>query len=206
MDTLHNFYGWLGYCVFFSLILRRMIDAQKFITLPFFKHHTITRFSLNSLGIILYSALALWAIFYLRGFFSDLSVITTTLLLIILVSKNTEILHGKIWPMVLTSSLGVILYLSALGLLNFDLYSYGYHSRVLFGVTLSFAAICILCRQWRIALLLLLALTASSLHINASPNLWDALIDPFLCLYCIFLLLRKVFNRVTDATQLTRIT
>ncbi|MFI0348286.1 MAG: hypothetical protein ACH346_05905 [Chthoniobacterales bacterium] len=71
----------------------------------------------------------------------------------------------------------LILYPSALGLSHFDSYGYGWHFGFLTIATAVIAIILIL-KKNQFGILLLLTLAFFDLHLQASTNLWDYLIDP----------------------------
>lgn len=76
---------------------------------------------------------------------------------------------------------GLLLYPSATGFLNFDVYSFGY-SQPMAWVLVAFACIAIFFDHQLLAVCVTSAALAHSLNIHESPNVWDYLIDPWLCI------------------------
>jgi hypothetical protein len=76
---------------------------------------------------------------------------------------------------------GLLLYPSATGFLEFDIYSLGY-SRLMAWFLVASACIAICLEHQLLAVCLSSAILAHSLNIHESPNVWDYLIDPWLCM------------------------
>ena len=74
---------------------------------------------------------------------------------------------------------GMFLYPAALGLLNRDVYLFGFHSSMNWCV-LGLSVVARLCRYRILALCLAFAVLAHQLRLHESNNLWDYLIDPWL--------------------------
>ena len=71
----------------------------------------------------------------------------------------------------------IVLYPSALGLGSIDVYSWGWGAGILL-LSIALITAVLLWRENRFGILLLLALAASTFHVQGSTNLWDYIIDP----------------------------
>ncbi len=74
---------------------------------------------------------------------------------------------------------GMILYPAALGFLNTDVYSFGFHTRLNWCV-LAVSVVAMLCRHRVLGLCLAFSVLAHLLTLHESCNLWDYIIDPWL--------------------------
>ncbi len=121
---------------------------------------------------------------YVRGIFGALSLPTLALLLSIAIGPfRGGVLLGRrdaaavLWT---GAALAVILYPSAFGFLEFDLYGLGYAPGGLAVLLLLITAILYVARRRRAALVFVVAAIAFHLSAFASPNLWDYITDPYL--------------------------
>lgn len=97
---------------------------------------------------------------------------------------------------------GTVLYPSAMGFTEFDLYAFGYTRPMAWGVIL-LSVLLMACRQQLPALFFLLAVIAHEFHLQESPNLWDYLIDPWLWLFAIghVVWMRAAGSRLVQSTR-----
>ena len=77
---------------------------------------------------------------------------------------------------------GTVLYPSAMGFTEFDMYALGYTRAISWGVVIV-CGLMMAFRQQLPALFFLLAVIAHEFQLHESPNLWDYLIDPWLWLF-----------------------
>ena len=120
---------------------------------------------------------------YVRGIVGDLSVVTLVLL------WSSFILNERLaLPIQVKMSLAciaVVFYPLALGFTMFDPYAWGYGSWTFLLTVLLFALIAWWMNLHIVVLAIALALCAWSFQWHESSNLWDYLIDPFLCLWAL---------------------
>jgi hypothetical protein len=76
---------------------------------------------------------------------------------------------------------GMFLYPAALGLLNRDMYSFGFHTGMQWCV-LAASVVAMLCQHRILGLCLAFTVLAHLLNLHESSNLWDYIIDPWLCI------------------------
>ena len=95
---------------------------------------------------------------------------------------------------------GILVYPSALGFINADIYAIGYLKSMAWCV-LALSGIALICRQKILALCLTAAVLIHQLRLLESPNLWDYLIDPWLCLAAAFQLMWNVFRKNPESVQ-----
>lgn len=121
----------------------------------------------------------------LRGAIGDVSIASGTLMIFIIINQfdfsesKTAILCG--WEKLGLAFLGVFLYLSTFGFINFDIYNLGYLSPVMllcFSVVVLFLIIFNRCLGY----IWLLAMIAFYFKLQYSNNLWDYIYDPLLWL------------------------
>lgn len=98
--------------------------------------------------------------------------------------------------------LGLVLYLSTLDILPFDLYGFGYLPAKLL-VLVFLLCMLFLRLNYVFAVIWLIAALAFLLHLQNSVNLWDYLLDPFLWIICVY---QAIFKRnvKTYSTQIDR--
>jgi hypothetical protein len=129
---------------------------------------------------------------YVRGIVGDLSVITLVLL------WSSFILNERLaLPIQVKLSLAciaVVFYPLALGFTMFDPYAWGYGSWIFLLTVLLFALIAWWMNLHIVVLAIALALCAWSFQWHESSNLWDYLIDPFLCLWALLSLAINYFQ------------
>ena len=95
---------------------------------------------------------------------------------------------------------GSILYPLSMGLGSFDPYALGWGWSALFpGVAL--LTICLIWKQNRVGVLLLVSIVAYDLRCLESSNFWDYFIDPVYWLLSVFLLIREVWNGIHGEKQ-----
>jgi len=120
---------------------------------------------------------------YVRGIVGDLSVVTLVLL------WSSFLLNERLaLPIQMKLSLAciaVIFYPLALGFTMFDPYAWGYGSWTFLLAVLLFALIAWWMNLYMVVIAIALALCAWSFQWHESSNLWDYLIDPFLCLWAL---------------------
>lgn len=133
---------------------------------------------------------------FLNGCFADLSIMFIGVLTYILFAEllyNNSCVDKLFFPFVLItiSLFGLILYLSATGLIKYDIYALGYNNSYFL---LGFALLAIVSFYFSrlFAIIWLLAGVAFYLKLQTSSNLWDYLFDPFLWLWCLILLAQKI--------------
>lgn len=97
--------------------------------------------------------------------------------------------RDRLASLALFAGLAVLLYPAALGLSYSDPYQLGFAPRPMLLVLGVLSLVLIIQHSWLGALALVLATLAFSLHLNASENYWDYLIDPYLALYSLGALL-----------------
>lgn len=97
--------------------------------------------------------------------------------------------RDRLASLALFAGLAVLLYPAALGLSYSDPYQLGFAPRPMLLVLGVLSLVLIIQRSWLGALALVLATLAFTLHLNASENYWDYLIDPYLALYSLGALL-----------------
>ena len=131
---------------------------------------------------------------YIRGITGDLSVTSLVLMTLFCLSRllGKEIISPFDFSrlMWLTLAGGLFLYPLALGLTYFDPYALGYQSK---GFVIIFLMITIIAWKYNLNLILaclLLGMTAYTLNLFESRNLWDYVIDPLVTLYALFWILR----------------
>ena len=95
---------------------------------------------------------------------------------------------------------GILVYPSALGFINADTYAIGYLKPMAWCV-LALSGIALICRQKILALCLAAAVMIHQLRLLESPNLWDYLIDPWLCLAAAFQLMWNAFRKNPESVQ-----
>lgn len=138
---------------------------------------------------------------FLNGCFSDLSITFICILVYILSNKliNDSFYVKNVFSppiiVVAISLLGLILYLSATGLIKYDIYALGYNNPY-FLLGLAFISVVIFYFNRLFALVWLLALIAFYFKVQTSNNLWDYLFDPFLWLWCSILFVKKIKLRL----------
>lgn len=155
-------------------------------------------------GVLL--VLPAWA---LRGAFGDPSLTTTLLALVLLAQQLRQQPAGPVLPLPVALVLlvvGTALYLSALGPWPLDLYALGDHREGLAWLLPGWLVVAALA-QWRGSLLGWVWPAAAALHAlggSLSPNLWDALLDPWLVLAAAWVLLSWPWRRSGAAAATAR--
>lgn len=126
-------------------------------------------------------------IYYLRGAFGDLSVVSFALLLSISVRNilNVNILEPRAVDMlcVFLLIIGLPFYITSLGVGQIDLYSFGYSQITVSMFLIALALLSFLKKQFNLGLLLLLPVVVFKMGLLESNNMWDYLLDPFLFIY-----------------------
>lgn len=155
------------------------------------------------------AVLTLLPAWVLRGAFGDSSLTTTLLALVLLAQRlrSRPVLPVLPLPVALVLLVaGVALYLSALGPWPFDLYALGDHREGLAWLLPGWLVVAALA-QWRGSLLGWVWPAAAALHAlggSLSPNLWDALLDPWLVLAAAWVLLSWPWRRSGAAAATAR--
>ena len=118
-----------------------------------------------------------------RGAIGDVSLMSGGLLILIIVNqfdfsdKRTAVLNRvEKCSLILV---GFALYLSALGFISIDIYSWGYLT-LWFPIAIALLAILLILFERKFGVVLLLALTGFYFKTQFSNNLWDYLFDPVL--------------------------
>lgn len=114
--------------------------------------------------------------------------LSASMLLLLLFQLSTEwrlveSLSTQVWRNMnlFWISLGIVVYPSALGLLDVDTYVFGYRDAMSWCV-LIVSGIAVYSSYRTLGLCLATAVFSHLLKLHESPNLWDYLIDPWLCL------------------------
>jgi hypothetical protein len=89
---------------------------------------------------------------------------------------------------------GILVYPSALGFVQADIYALGY-LKLMSWCVLALSGIAFICRQKNLAICLAAAVLVHQLNLLESPNLWDYLIDPWLCLAAVFQLVWNALRK-----------
>jgi len=120
--------------------------------------------------------------YYVRGVFGDSSVIALFFYTAIILQQNFA------WQLFqkdellllrrLTLAAALLLYPFALGLTQFDSYRLGYSNLWLVVIIMIITLFCWLQKYYFLALIMTAAVTAFSLQLLESRNLWDYLLDP----------------------------
>lgn len=122
----------------------------------------------------------------LRGLFAGLSVATLVVVTALFIARAAQrglFARGeRVSIAALACVVGVLFYPPALGLGPVDPYAWGYGGATLPVLAGAAALMAWLAGMRVLALAVVLALPAWRLHLLASPNLWDYLIDPLLAL------------------------
>lgn len=95
-------------------------------------------------------------------------------------------------------SLGIVVYPSALGLLDVDMYAFGYRDAMSWCVLIA-SGIAVYSSYRILGLCLASSVLAHLLRLHESPNLWDYLIDPWLCLAAVCALIAAACRRLIFA-------
>lgn len=122
--------------------------------------------------------------YYVRGIFGDSSITALFFYTAIILQQNFS------WPLFqkdelvllrrLTLAAALLLYPFALGLTQFDSYRLGYSNLWLVVIVLIITLFCWQKKYYFMALMMTAAVTACSLQLLESHNLWDYLLDPLL--------------------------
>lgn len=134
----------------------------------------------------------------LRGLFAGLSVATVVVLAALFAARvrcGGVFARGERGLIALLAAVtGVLFYPPVLGLGPVDPYAWGYGGLILPLLAGAAALLAWMAGVRVLALALVLALPAWRLHLLASPNLWDYLIDPMLALGALGALIVMAFN------------
>lgn len=128
----------------------------------------------------------------LRGLFGDLSMASLLLLGLGLWPDKTVRDRQRLGMLAGVVLLGVGLYPAALGLGMFDPYRLGFGDLTLLSGLLAAALLLALRGYGLAAVWLSLAVLGWALGLGESTNLWNYLIDPWVCLYALAALLRRM--------------
>lgn len=114
--------------------------------------------------------------------FSETWSIPLAVILVVLIFENyfsKTIFSSSDWKIIwlFGAIASLVLYPSALGLGRFDIYSLGWHSKTLVFVITAVGVVSLWKRN-RLGIILLLSLAAWNLHLQASSNFLDYLVDP----------------------------
>jgi hypothetical protein len=97
---------------------------------------------------------------------------------------------------------GTPLYLLALGIGPFDLYSWGWGIGVLFPLT-ALGALMLIWKRNRLGWLLLVSMLAYDARCLESINFWDYLVDPVYWLVSVVMLARVILRKMRGSTYMT---
>ena len=180
--------------ILFPLITNALLIAAMALALgsPFIKPRSIRvalAFGTFVLALLPLAELSLAQ--YLAGIFGNLSV-TSIVLLGLYLAQRCEIFS---LPESLSADLprlyfivgisAVVLYPTALGLTNIDLYAAGYYPVILAPLMLSIISLS-LWKHWHfLASIFGLVFLAYGLNVFESDNLWDYFMDPLLSIFCL---------------------
>lgn len=138
--------------------------------------------------------------YYVRGIFGDSAVTALCFYTALILQLNFS------WPLVqkdellllrrLSLAAAILLYPFALGLTRFDSYSLGYTNLWLLVVILIITLFCWLRKYYFLAVSITAAVTACTLQLLESRNLWDYLIDPLFIVAVILASLRPSLSRL----------
>lgn len=111
--------------------------------------------------------------------------------------RLVESLSAQVWRNMnlFWISLGIVVYPSALGLLDVDIYAFGYREAMSWCVLIA-SGIAVYSSYRIPGLCLASAVLAHLLRLHESPNLWDYLIDPWLCLAAVYALISASCRRL----------
>jgi len=138
--------------------------------------------------------------YYVRSVFGDSSVTALVFYIALILQQhfswqlyqeNELVLLRRL---VLTTAL--LLYPFALGVTHYDSYSLGYANPWLLGGLLMLTLFCWLVKYYLLAIAITAAVTAYSLQLLESLNLWDYLIDPAFLLIMILTWLRPSVQKI----------
>lgn len=131
---------------------------------------------------------------FLRGLLGDLSL--ASLLLLALGLWPDEIVRNRQRSSILYGVLllGLCLYPAALGLGMFDPYRLGFGDLTMLSGLLAVALLTALRGYGLAAVWLSLAVLGWALRAGESTNLWNYLIDPWVCIYALAVLLRRTLR------------
>lgn len=135
------------------------------------------------------------------------SVGTTALLFVLVIRKlfgrellsRNDIIMFAVWNVVL----GLVLYLSALGLISFDIYRLGYGSPWLF-LTILMVTIALFVGKNRLGTVFLACIGAFNLGVLSSFNLFDYLTDGILFLFSCAILIAAGVKKITHPAMIYR--
>lgn len=101
--------------------------------------------------------------------------------------------HEILVASIVFAASGIVLYSSALGVIDQDFYSLGYDPGFAFAVL--FVSLCFaFTRHWLIAFCLVAAVIGHGFRVIDSANGWHCLLDPWLVLYAMVFLLRSILS------------
>lgn len=156
--------------ILIKLTLFGLIFAFCYIV-PIFEHNTIDN--------IVY------------GLFSDMSIFTMIFIGVRFLGR----VFPKIRPQILIYDkwllfiIGIVLFGSSFGFINFDLYDYGYVSSW-FDFSVLIIALVLLFLGSNLPFYWLVAFVAYKLNLLAADNLWNYLYDPFVFIFAVFYLIK----------------
>lgn len=161
-----------------------LISISILSNLTFFQHN----FSLTQMTYSLIGNISISSFCYL--IFATIATLTLCLKSKIFRLSTDVILSSHHWlAMSMIFLIGLILYLSTLGFIRFDFYSYGFHNSYLLIIVVMLSLLMIL-QDIMLGYVWTLALISYLFHLLPTNNLWDYLLDPLLWLWSIFQLLK----------------
>ncbi len=133
---------------------------------------------------------------YLRGFAGDLSITTTTVVLLVILSQlfDMDFYEASEESRLLSvvAVIALVLYPMALGLSSFDSYAIGFGSWWLLGPLLVLVTVAWYFESYLIVACLVAAVGAYALDLSESRNLWDYLVDPWISGFALVALTGRV--------------
>ena len=123
-------------------------------------------------------------LFYLRGFFGEISVATLVYSALFLIKQVPGFSEARSFYMAqglaIVLLLGLLLYPASLGLGPFDVYALGFGTRAMVIIFVVTCFICILLQNWLMLGILWFGVVFYLLKLLPSDNLWDYWIDPII--------------------------
>jgi len=168
-------------------------------SLPWLRRWTAVRYLLAGFlaaGLLLPLGNGLSLAGYIRGITGDLSVTTIAVVLSSFFFPSAANAESRKNLLIIVLVGGLVLYPLYLGPFRIEPYGWGYHPRMML-LAVAVAGFLLARRNAAVLLYLTAPILAYALHVSASTNLWDYLLDPLVFAYAIFsLLIRPAFRVV----------
>ncbi len=162
-------------------------------------------------SVVVIIPLGYWLVLeFSKGYFSDLSLLTLTLLVIYLTGAIRQKRYAYESSLSITVlCLAAFLYPASLGLGMFDPYALGFASHnyydALVLITALFGILAWYSGMTQLAVYLMLVLLAHGLQVYESTNLWNYLLDPIGVMICFVSLLIDVCKKLYSKMMIKRI-